>query len=135
MDEMTNSRETMEHNIVGEKGISYTLGANGLYYPDLELPEGTHYDIGKYGIMRMEYLAKYRRHEYIKLLLTGELNEYLYEVDQECHVKVENFVEQMKAGAGISEELKRNDPMKWVGLMNTVRSTAEEIVVREEIVV
>ena len=135
MCEMTNNRETMEQNIVGEKGIGYTLGADGLYYPDIELPEGARYDIGKYGIMWMEYLAKYRRHEYIKLLLTGELNEYLYEVDQECHEREEKLVEKMKAGAGISEELKKSDQMKWVGLMNNVRSAAEEIVVREEIFV
>ena len=47
MCEMTNNREIMEQNIVGENGIDYTLGDNGLYYPDFELPEGTHYDIGK----------------------------------------------------------------------------------------
>ena len=135
MSEMIKSKEILEQNIVGENGIGYTQGADGLYYPDLELPEGTHYDIGKYGIMRMEYLAKYRRQEYIKLLLTGELNEYLYEIDQECHVRVEKLVEQMKAGAGLTEELKKSNQMRWVGLMNNVRSTAEEIVVREEIFV
>jgi len=135
MSEMIKSKEILEQNIVGENGIGYTLVTNGLYYPDLELPEGTHYDIGKYGMMRMEYLAKYRRHEYIKLLLNGKLNEYLYEVDQECHARVEKLLERMKAETGITEELKKSDPMKWVGLMNNVRSAAEEIVVREEIFV
>lgn len=135
MSEMTNNGETLERNIVGENDIGYTLGADGLYYPDIELPEGAHYNIGKYGIMRMEYLAKYRRHEYIKLLLSGKINEYLYEVDQECQERVEKLVEQMKAETGITEELKKSDQMKWVGLMNNVRSAAEEIVVREEIFV
>jgi len=60
MSEMIINKEALERNIVGENGIGYTLGADGLYYPDLELPEGTYYDVGKYGIMRMEYLAKYR---------------------------------------------------------------------------
>ena len=64
--------------------------------------------------MRMEYLAEYRRHEYIKLLLNGKLNEYLYEVHQECHARVEKLLERMKAEAGITEELKKSDPMKWV---------------------
>lgn len=131
MSEMSKIKEVLEQNIVGENGIGYTLGSDGLYFPDLELPEGNHYDIGKYGIMRMEYLEKYRRQEYIQLLLTGELNEYLYEVDQECHARVEKIMEQMKTGAGINEELKKSDQMKWVGLMNNVRSAAEEIVVRE----
>ena len=99
------------------------------------MPEGTHYDIGKYGIMRMEYLAKYRKHEYIKLLVNGKLNEYLYEVDQECHARVEKLMKRMKADVEITEELKKSDQMRWVGLMNNVRSAAEEIVVREEIFV
>jgi hypothetical protein len=46
----------LEKRIVGENGIGYTLGADGLYYPDLKLPEGTHYEIGRYGRMRGEYL-------------------------------------------------------------------------------
>ena len=131
MSEAMKNKEVLEQNIVGENGIHYTLGADGMYYPELELPEGTHYDIGKYGIMRMEYLAKYRRQEYVKLMMNGKLNEYLYEVDLECHAQVEKLVEQMKAGAGITEELKKTDQMKWIGLMNNVRSTAEEIVVKE----
>ena len=64
---------------------------------------------------KARHLAKYRRHEYIKLLLSGELNEYLYEVVQECRARAEKLVERMKAGAGIAEELKKSDQMKWVG--------------------
>ena len=125
----------MEKHIIGENGIRYTLGTDGLYYPDLELPEGTHYKIGKYGRMWWEYLKTRRKGEYIGLLMDGKLNEYLYEVDEECHERMELLVEQMKAGAGITEELKANDQMKWVGLMNNVRSMAEEIVIRELIYV
>ena len=125
----------MENHIIGENGIGYTLGADGLYYPDLELPEGTHYEIGKYGRMRWEYLKNHRRLEYIRLLMEGKLNEYLHEVDKECYERMELLVEQMKAGAGITEELKASNQMKWVGLMNNVRSAAEEIVIRELIYV
>lgn len=64
----------------------------------------------------------------IKLLLTRGLNEYLYEVDLERHVRMKQLVERMKADAGIAEELKKSDQMKCVGLMNNVRSMAEEIV-------
>lgn len=67
--------------------------------------------------------------------MDGRLNEYLYEVDTQCYERVELLVEQMKAGAGITEELKATDQMKWVGLMNNVRSSAEEIVVKELIYV
>ncbi len=125
----------MEKHIIGENGIGYTLGADGLYYPDLKLPEGTDYVIGKYGLMRCEYLKKHRRGEYIRLLVNGKLNEHLHEVDEECHERMELLVEQMKVGTGITEELKATDQMKWVGMMNNVRSAAEEIVVRELIYV
>ena len=125
----------MENHIIGENGIGYTLGADGLYYPDLELPEGTHYEIGRYGRMRWEYLKTHSRLEYIRLLMEGKLNEYLHEVDKECYERMELLVEQMKVGAGITEELKASDQMKWVGLINNVRSSAEEIVMGELIYV
>ena len=125
----------MEKHIIGENGIAYTLGAHGLYYPDLELPEGTHYKIGKYGRMWWEYLKTRRKGEYIGLLMDGKLSEYLYEVDEACYQRMELRVEQIKAGAGITEELKVSDQMKWVGLMNNVRSGAEEAVIRELIYV
>lgn len=125
----------MEKHIIGENGIGYTLGADGLYYPDLELPEGMHYEIGRYGRMRWEYLKNHRRGEYIRLLMNGKLNEYLHEVDEECYERMELLVEQMKVGAGITEELKASDQMKWGGLINNVRSSAEEIVMRELIYV
>lgn len=67
--------------------------------------------------------------------MDGKLNEYLYEVDEEYYARMELFVEQMKAGAGITEELKVSDQMKWVGLMNNVWSAAEEAVIRELIYV
>ena len=125
----------MENHIIGENGIGYTLGADGLYYPDLELPEGTHYEIGKYGRMRWAYLKNHRRGEYIRLLMDGKLNKHLHEVDEKCYQRMELLVEQMKAGAGITEELKASDQMKGVGLMNNVRSVAEEAVIRELIYV
>ncbi len=121
--------------VIEENGIVYRLAENGCYYPDLRLPEGTHYNIGKYGLMRWECLQTNRRREYLRLLLDGKLNEYLHEVDEECHTREELLVEQMKAGVGITEELKAVNQMKWVGIMNNVRITAEEIVQREMIYV
>ncbi|MEE1007552.1 MAG: TnpV protein [Agathobacter sp.] len=125
------NEKVLEKHIIGENGISYTLGEDGLYYPNLELPEETHYEIGQYGLMRCEFLKKHRRGEYIRLLVDGKLNEHLHEVDEECHERVELLMEQMKAGAGITEELKAIDQMKWGGLMNNVKSAAEEIVAKE----
>lgn len=121
--------------VIEENGIVYHLGEDGCYYPDIRLPEGTHYNIGKYGLMRWEYLLINCRREYIRLLLDGKLNESLHEVDEGCHARVEVLVEQMKAGTGITEELKSTNQMKWIGLMNNVRITAEKIVQREIIYV
>ena len=132
---MMKSTRALAKHIIGETGIRYTFGKDGLYYPDLELPEGTHYNIGRYGRMRCKYLENHHRGEYLRLLLDGKLNEHLHEVDEECHARMEQLVEQMKAGAGITEELKATDQMKWVGLMNNVRSAAEEVVITELIYV
>lgn len=121
--------------VIEENRIVYHLKKDGCYYPDVRLPEGTHYNLGKYGLMRWEYLMTIRRSECIRLVLDGELNEYLHEVDEECHARVELLVEQMISRAGITEGLKAANQMKWIGLMNNVRITAEEIVQREMIYV
>ena len=123
--------KVLEKHIIGENGIGYTLGEDGFYYPDLKLPEGTHYEIGRYGRMRCEYLKNYHKGEYMELLLNGKLNEHLHRVDNECYERMELLIEQMKDRAGITEKLKATDQMKWVGLMNTVRSATEEIVIKE----
>ena len=67
--------------------------------------------------------------------MDGRLNKHLHEVDTQCYERVEILVEQMKAGAGITEKLKATDQMKWMGLMNNVRSSAEEVVLKELIYV
>ena len=121
----------MEKHIMGENGISYTLGADGLYYPDLMLPKGTDYQIRKYGRTRADYIKKRRKSMYYELVFAGKWNEYLHEIDEECNQKIEALMEQMKADAGITEQLKTTDQMKWVGLMNNLKNAAEEIVLTE----
>lgn len=123
--------EVLEKHIIGENGISYTLGEDGLYYPDLQLPEGTHYEIGRYGRMRAEYLKEYHRALYLELLMDGNLNEYLHQTDEECYQMMERLVEQMKAKHGVTEQLKSENQMQWVGMMNNIRQCAEEVVLRD----
>ena len=130
---MMDNTKVLEKHIAGENGIGYTLGEDGFYYPDLKLPDVTHYEIGRYGRMRCEYLKNHRKGEYMELLMNGKLNEYLHGVDNECYERMELLIEQMKVRAGITEQLKAADQMKWVGLMNNVRSAAEEIVLNEMI--
>ena len=121
----------MKKYIVGENGISYTLGKDGVYYPDLKLPEGTDYPIGKYGHMREKYLKEYREVEYFSLVLNGCLNEHLHSVDEECEQRMEVLIEQMKVGWGVTEQLKAENQMKWVGMMNNIRCSAEEVTLQE----
>jgi hypothetical protein len=75
--------------------------------------------------------SKLKENTWNTLLLDGGLNEYLHEIDEECYEMMDRLVEQIKPGTGITEELKADDQMKWVGLMNNVRSAAEEIVLKE----
>jgi hypothetical protein len=121
----------MKKHIIGEIGISYTLGADGLYYPDLKLPEGTDYEIGKYGRMRCEYLKSHHKVVYMELVLSGKLNEYLHEIDEECYERMELLIGQMKKKQGVTEQLKAENQMLWVGMMNNIRHSAEEVVLQE----
>ena len=70
--------EVLKKHIVGENGISYTLGEDGLYYPDLRLLEGTHYEIGRYGRMRAEFLKEHHSPMDLVLVLCGIFTEYLH---------------------------------------------------------
>ena len=99
----------MEKHILGENGLSYTLGEDEMYYPDLKLVEETHYQIGRYGRIRGNFLKEHRNSVYMELLLDGKLNEYLHGIDEECYQRVELLIEQMKAGAGVTEKLKASD--------------------------
>ena len=117
--------------VIVENGITYVLGEDDIYYPDLQLPRGTNYNIGKYGHMRCEYLKEFNHGYYMKLLLDGRLNEYLHDIDEECHEMLDRIVEKMKEKQGVTEQLKAENQMLWVGKMNNIIACAEEIVVRE----
>ena len=116
---------------MGENGISYTLGEDGLYYPDLYLPEETEYPIGKYGMLRKSYLQEHRKGLYLELILAGKLNEHLHQIDEDCNQMMDRLVEQMKAKQGVTAQLKSENQMQWVGMMNNIRHCAEEVVLKD----
>lgn len=122
----------METHIYDEKnGLSYTL--HGDYYlPDLLLNEEKPI-YGKYGMLRKQFLKEHRLAKYQYLLLTGKLTEHLNQIDQEARKQVEILMEQMVKKQGATEELKAQDQMKWVRLMINIKSSAEEIVVKNTI--
>ena len=88
---------------------------------------------GKYGMLRKQFLKEHRSAKYQYLLLTGKLTEHLNQIDQEARKQVEILMEQMVKKQGATEELKARDQMKWVRLMINIKSSAEEIVVKNTI--
>ena len=88
---------------------------------------------GKYGMLRKQFLKEHRLAKYQYLLLTGKLTEHLNQIDQEARKQVEILMEQMVKKQGATEELKARDQMKWVRLMINIKSSAEEIVVKNTI--
>ena len=120
----------MKKQIYDEKnGMSYTL--HGDYYlPDLVLREEEP-TYGKYGMLRKQFLKEYRSARYQYLLLIGKLTEHLNQIDQEARKQVEMLTEQMVKKQGVTEKLKAQDQMEWVRLMNNIKASAEEMVLRE----
>ena len=88
---------------------------------------------GKYGMLRKQFLKEHRSAKYQYLLLIGKLTEHLNQIDQEARKQVEILMEQMVKKQGATEELKAQDQMKWVRLMINIKSSAEEIVVKNTI--
>lgn len=121
----------MKKHIMDEKtGISYTLYGD-YYLPDLELKEQEEANYGKYGILRKSFLKEHRSGLYSSYLLTGKLTAHLNEVDQQARERMEVLVRQMMEKQKITEELKAQDQMAWVGAVNNIRNAAEEIVLNE----
>ena len=120
----------MEKHIYDEKnGLSYTL-CGDYYLPDLVLnEEGPTY--GKYGMLRKQFLKEYRPIRYQNLLLSGKLTAHLNQIDQEVTEQVEVLMKQMAEKQGVTEELKVQNRTKWVRLMNNIKASAEEMVLRE----
>lgn len=114
-----------------EMGGTYTLGADGMYYPDLELPEEEAPRYGKYGRMRHTYLREHKKAYYTTLLFDGKLVAHLNEIDDAANDRLDLIVKQMAKIQGINEALKSRNQMSWVGAMNNIRNAAEEIVLSE----
>ena len=96
-----------------------------------KLDEHKAYEIGKYGNINLEFIKKHRRGTYTTLLTEGRLNEHLHSIDEQAHEQMESYITQEAERMGVTEELKASDPMRWVQLMNNIKSYAEEIVLKE----
>ena len=105
---------------------------NGDYLiPDLSLSEQPSKPLGKYGRMRKAYLKEHRPILYNQLLMSEKLYPHLIEIDETAQSRLEQMMPRLAKDAGATEELKASDPMQWVGLMNTCKAQAEEILLAE----
>ena len=97
--------------------------------PNLEAPESPR--IGKYGTLRHQYLRDHKRAIFTGMQISGKLTSHLEEIDREATEMVEKLTAQMAKEQGVDEKLKATDQMKWVGMMNSLEASAEEIVLSE----
>jgi hypothetical protein len=115
---------------ITKNGIKYELRGEQ-YYPMLEISEQTTYEIGKYGHLHLEFIKKHRRGIYTTLLTENRLNEHLHSIDEQALEQMDLHIAQMAEQMGVTENLKASNPMCWVQMMNNIKSSAEEIVLKE----
>ena len=111
---------------------SLTYRQNGDYQiPNLSLSDQSNQPLGKYGRLRKTYLKEHRPVLWNSMILSETLYPHLREIDQTANSRLEQMMPQLAESAGATEELKARDPMRWVGLMNTCKAQAEEILLAE----
>ena len=120
------------------KTLYETLGGtyreeNGRLIPEIKLPEQTNYQIGKYGQFYLDYIKNHRRGRYTTLLTEGKLNARLHEIDLEANEMLDTIIPRLTTERGIDENLKARDMLRWVAEMNNIKSSAEEIILKEVI--
>lgn len=114
--------------------ISYTKKGDYLL-PNLILKEKVQYNIGKYGLLRLQYIKKEKLGLYFDLLVNDTLNEYLHNIDITVMDKVQKLLKELAEKENINEKLKQDNQMLWVSKMNNIKNIAEEIFLKEYIYV
>ena len=112
------------------KNITYTE-RNGIRYPNLALPEQTNYPLGKYANLRLDFMKKHRKGRYTTLLTEGRLNEHLHAIDIQAHELLDDIIPRLAQERGIDEALKAHNALLWTAEMNSIKASAEEIVLLE----
>lgn len=118
----------MENRIYNEQnGLWYELQGD-YYIPCLTLPEKENQPIGVWGQRHARYLKEHRKVLYVNLLTSGKLNTYLVGIDKQAEDMFFQLVKQMAEREGVTEQLKADNQVEWVGRMNNIRNQATEIV-------
>ena len=123
----------MAKTIFEELGGAYVRQGDYLL-PCLFLPaEKENKPIGVWGQRHLRYLKQHRKAFYTNLLTSGKLNSYLADIDKQAEDMFLRLVKQMAEREGVSEQLKADNQIEWVGQMNNIRNRAMEIVNHEVI--
>lgn len=118
----------MKQHFTDEKtGIRYTLQGD-YYLPDLALPAEEQQTIGIWGQRHLRHIKQNRKVLYTNLLTSGKLNIYLADIDKQAEEMFLRLVKQMAEREGVTEQLKADNQMAWVGRMNNIRNRATEAV-------
>ena len=117
----------MEKSLFEQMGGTYTQ-AGDYILPDLVLSEQSQKPIGIWGQRHARYLKQYHKVRYYNLLISGKLNSYLADIDRQAEEMFSRLVKQMAECEGVTEQLKAENQLEWVGKMNNIRSRAVEII-------
>lgn len=112
--------------------IGYTKVGDYLL-PNLKLEDKERFNIGKYGLLRLNYIKKYQLGLYFDLLVNDKLNEYLHNIDTTVMEMVQKLIKELAEKENITEELKSSNQMLWIGKMNNIKNIAEEAILKEYI--
>ena len=119
------------NSIFEQRGGTYTLGADGMLYPNLIQEPREHRHIGRWGRMHRDWLEKEHPGLYERLILNGTLDRHLADAEERVGTMVDLMIRQMAQREEITEQLKATNQMEWVRRMNSIRSRAEEIVMND----
>lgn len=115
-----------------ENNIEYILAEDGMYYPNLQLPEDNETrPMGLYGSLRKSYIKESHPVLYMDLILSGTLTKHLADINEAAHNRIDLIIKQMEKQQGITEQLKSSDWLKWLQVMNSIQASVREIVLSE----
>ena len=125
----------LKDKFIDEKtGIEYIR--NGDYYlPNLVLADQKKIQLNKYGHLRLDYLKNHKKAEYAILFIDNKLIDHLEEVQKTATKRVKEIIKSLKDQSNLTDEMKNTDQLYWVGMMNSFKNQAEEIVLKELIYV
>lgn len=135
MDERYDEKGNLKERFIDvDTGIEYVLKGN-YYIPNLMLEIDEKVHLNKYGLLRLKFLKEHKKAEYTIMLIEGTLNNDLKEIQEIVKARVDILTKEFAEQEGINEDLKANNQLEWVQMMNNCKNRAEEIVLKELIYV